>query len=200
MNSDLEDFGARESESLPNDYSHQHQAFGAQIESAQAHPDVTHLDVASAFSALSLSLFIDRPRQCTQLLRAQHAEILGGLSDIMSACEDHGKPDAAGLKLAFSRLGSNLITHLGLERSLVGKQMSADPRARAIFDQFEREIAPLSIRVSSLNRAFATPSLIASKLTEFKQAVADLRLFLEERFRSEERELFNEFDAIAHQG
>lgn len=199
MHTDLEDFGVRENGS-PNDLDTPfHPALCSQVEADADRREESHLAAASAFSSLSLSLFIDRPRQCTQLLRAQHSEILGGLSDIVSACDDHGKPDVAGLKLAFSRLGSNLIAHIDLERGLVGKQMSADPRARAIFDQFEREIAPVRIRLSSLNRTFATSSLIASKLAEFKQSVTELRVFLDERFRSEERELFTAFDALSQQ-
>lgn len=150
-----------------------------------------------AFSSLSMSMFVDRSAQCLQLFRAQHAELLAKASALVDASE--ADPDGvAGLASGLMDLMSKLSLHLTLKRGVMGKQMSSDPRGRAVFDQFDRDIAPLRQRAAELAKAYASPSQIAARSHEFKADILEFRALLDERFRSEERDLFSEFDRYVH--
>lgn len=150
-----------------------------------------------AFSSLSMSMFVDRSAQCLQLFRAQHAELLADAASLVDAAE--ADPEGvAELASGLMGLMSKLVLHLTLKRGVMGKQMSSDPRGRAVFDQFDRDVAPLRQRASEVAKAYAAPSQIAVRLHDFKQDILAIQAMLEERFRAEERDLFTEFDRYVH--
>lgn len=149
----------------------------------------------STFDYLTLSLFAERPNSTAQLLRAQHAELLLNFEQIREFMAG-GIGESLNLKNAVTKTLANLHLHLQLERGILGKMMSADPRARAMFDQYERELSPLRASISEWSRRFPTPSAIASAHTEFKADTEKMMRAFEERFRHEERDLYLEFDRI----
>lgn len=151
-----------------------------------------------AFASITVSMFVDRARQCLHLFRAQHAELLSDSRELLESI-GRGSQAAPELASALTRLISKLSFHLTLKRGVLGKQMSGDPRGRAVFDQFDRDLALLRQRASEVAKSYAAPSQIADGIDEFRQDVQEIANLLEERFRAEERDLFTEFDRYALQ-
>lgn len=150
---------------------------------------------ASSFDYLTLSLFAERPQSTAQLLRSQHSEMLmmfAKARELITGNID----EALQLKNLLTNTIGCLHLHLQLERGVLGKQMASDPRARALSDQFERELAPIRASVSEWCRRFPTPSAIASNPQEFRGDTEKILRTLEERFRQEERDLYVEFERL----
>ena len=149
----------------------------------------------SAFEYLTLSLFADRTQGVTQLLRSQHSEIQMGFERIRDLLMG-GADKSSDIKMVMVSVFAQVHLHLALERGVMGKQMSTDPRGRVMFDQFDLELAPLLSTISELSRSFPNPSAIASDFAGFKAIIERAMRLIDERFRHEERDLYVEFDRM----
>lgn len=155
--------------------------------------------LADAFGPVTLANFAQNPSGA-HVFRAQH-ELL---SQLMAAVLRHAEAAISGeaayqARVALTSLTSLLPVHQGLEDALVHRSLAADPRARMMAEQFEREMAPLVAELASLSRRFPTASsILHSPKGEFVSAVQGFFTRLQERFRREERDLFPAFDRTAN--
>lgn len=152
---------------------------------------------SGAFDYLGLIMFSERPQAASQLIRTQHAELLSDLEQIV-ALTDGGSGESLSIRNAMTRFSGRVMLHLQLERGVVGKQMDADPRSRALADQFERDLVPVRGALSDWLKRFPAASTIASDLDAFRHETEKLVGVFSERFRHEERDLLPEYDRVVN--
>lgn len=156
------------------------------------------LGSSGSFDYLTLALFAERPQSATQLLRSQHAELQGSFERLRAMVEG-GAEQALAARVLMTKIVANVHVTLQIEQGVLGKQVAGDPRTRALFDQFQRELAPARGMMNEWARTFPTPSSIAANAVEFRASTERVLRVLEERFRHVERDLYVECDRIVVQ-
>lgn len=163
--------------------------------------DLDKIDLSqrgSAFNYLSLSVYARSPSG-SRLFRVQHSELLMNFDEVLVMAHA-GRSNALDLRNKLTTLTSQLTVHFSMEENIIYKQMMQDPRARSIAEQFERELSAVRTSVHSYLKKYATPSFIANNLPEFIEDTEQQARHLQDRFKSEERELFVAYDRLARGG
>lgn len=160
---------------------------------------------SDAFGSVAMESYALNPVGA-HIFRAQHEAVLRQANRI-SVCiaqgigpSGPGREQAVSACIAMTTMISLLSIHQSLEESLVRRMLSGDPRLRTQIDQYEREIAPVISEFHALTRKFTSPSVIAEKGQEFAQAFTSVLSMLQERFKSEERDLFGAYDRAVRIG
>lgn len=162
---------------------------------APMEPGESTLGSSGSFDYLTLALFAERPQAATQLLRSQHAELQVAFERLRALTEG-GAEQSHAVRVLMTKIIANVQVTLQLEQGVLGKQVSADPRTRALFDQFQRELAPARGMMNEWARTYPTPSVIAANLPEFRASTERVLRVLEERFRHVQRDLYVECDRV----
>ena len=153
--------------------------------------------VADAFQPATLAHFAQRPSGA-HLFRVQHERMAQLMRRVVVGSEGVLSGESVvDARSALTTLTSLLSIHQSLEESLVHRSFAAEPRARMIAEQFEREMVPLMAEMGSLARRYPTASsILHGSKGEFTAAAGHLFARFQERFRREERDLFPAFDRI----
>lgn len=172
------------------------QSFGGSgAHAAHAGAGESTLGSNGSFDYLTLALFAERPQAATQLLRSQHSELQLAFERLRALAEG-GAEQAHAARVLMTKIVANVQVTLQLEQGVLGKQVAGDPRTRALFDQFQRELAPARGMMNEWARAYPTPSTIAANATEYRASTERVLRVLEERFRHVQRDLYVECDRV----
>lgn len=148
----------------------------------------------SAFDFMTLSMHANAASG-SGLFRTQHSQILM-LADEILVLATGGRDNALEIRNALTTLTAHMTVHLSMEEHVIYKGMAQEQRAKAIADQFERELSPVRSGFQSLMKKYAAPSLVAADLPSFNRDMEELVRTLTDLFKHEERELYVAFDRL----
>jgi hypothetical protein len=154
-----------------------------------------------AFGPVALATFALNPSGA-HFFRAQHEQIIRSLdliADILSHGLGRSSLDAAlRIRTELTCIVEMIHVHQSAEEFIIRRALESEPRLRMTAEQFERQMIPLMAEFSNLGRSFVTPSAILAAPNEFAQEFTSLYSRIQERFKTEERELFSAYDRAMH--
>lgn len=156
-----------------------------------------------AFSLVTLAGAALHPTGA-HVFRAQHEQMLRKLDSISGLLEaphttnDGPAERALQIRHAMTSFSVMFSVHQAVEDALLRSLLGREPRVRVLLDQFEREIQPLKSEVNSLLRRYPSPSVILREMSDFTATFPSLSLKIQERLRTEERELYPLYDRALH--